>query len=155
MKIEITLPKNRLTLGKIRLIDGVATLHEGPALGLADGLAAAKSGNPDRAPLKPYGDTPTGKYNGWWQPLPLTPENRGTYGDYPILTLQPVSGDALKTRGIRTGIAIHSGRLNPAYTQWATLRPTHGCVRISPATHKALYEALGKLGSVEVNIIEV
>lgn len=31
----------------------------------------------------------------------------------------------------RDGILIHGGDLNPTFTSWDGLRPTHGCVRIA------------------------
>lgn len=161
MTIEVTLPRNRLQLGKIRLLDGQLIAHEGPALGLADGGMAAKVGNPDRSPLKRNGDTPTGEYSGFWLANPLGgpegPELRRKYGDFPILLLTPTGGQALLVRGVRSGLAIHSGALNvsAAYAKWAQMRPTNGCVRVQAETHKVLYEATRNRGPVKVIVQEI
>lgn len=139
MHILIRLPKNRQWPGTLQLIgdDGVELLR-GNALGRADQAAAVKSGNPSRNPLKAFGDTPAGQYLGALLAGCLQPER--SYGSFPPISLSPVSGQALQAKlNGRRGLLIHSGDLG----QQGGLRPTHGCVRIHPATHQALVEALG------------
>lgn len=161
MTIEVTLPRNRLELGKLRLLDGQIISHEGPALGLADGGMATQAGNPQRDPMKRNGDTPTGEYSGIWLANNLGgPDGaklKRTYGDYPILLLTPTGGQALLTRGVRTGLAIHSGALNPspAYSKWQQMRPTNGCVRILDATHKFIFDQTRNRGPVKVTVSEI
>lgn len=161
MTIEVTLPKDRLKLGKIRLLDGVAILHEGQALGLADRGAAIAAGNPTRSPLKRNGDTPTGEYSGIWLSNnlggPDGAELLRKYGAYPILLLSPTAGQALLTRGVRSGLAIHSGALNPnpAYAKWAQMRPTNGCIRVQAETHRIIFEATRSRGPVKVTVSEI
>ena len=161
MTITVTLPKDRLKLGTIRLLEGVTILHEGPALGLADGGMAAAVGNPERSPLKRNGDTPTGEYSGIWLSNnlggPDGAELLRKYGAYPILLLSPTAGQALLTRGVRSGLAIHSGALNPspAYAKWAQMRPTNGCIRVLAETHRIIFDQTRNRGPVKVTVSEI
>ena len=148
MRIVIQLPKSRIRPGTICLLgdDGVELLH-GDALGLADAMAAAKAGNPSRNPLRSYGDTPVGQYLGALLAGCLQPAR--SYGLCPPISLKPVSGQALQAKlNGRRGLLIHSGDLGLQ----GGLRPTHGCVRIHPATHQALVDTLGAMKRSAVNV---
>jgi hypothetical protein len=152
MRIVIRLPMSRLRSGTLHLIgdDGVELLC-GDALGRADNMAAAKAGNPSRNPLKSYGDTPVGQYLGALLAGCLQPAR--SYGTFPPISLNPMSGQALQAKlNGRRGLLLHSGDLGLQ----GGLRPTHGCVRIHPATHQALVEALSanKQSAVPVLIEE-
>lgn len=152
MRIAIRLPKNRVMAGTLQLVgDDGAEILRGDALGRSDALAAVKAGNPSRNPLKSYGDTPVGQYLGALMAGCLQPAR--SYGLCPPISLSPVSGQALQAKlNGRRGLLIHSGDLGLQ----GGLRPTHGCVRIHPATHQALVDALGarKRSAVTVSIEE-
>lgn len=152
MRIVIRLPKNRLRPGTLQLFgdDGLEVLR-GSALGLADRDDAREMGNPSGNPLRVYGDTPSGQYLGAVLATCLRPQR--SYGAFPPISLNPMSGQALQAKlNGRRSLLIHSGDLGLQ----GTLRPTHGCVRIHPATHQALVEALGarRRSAVPVSIEE-
>lgn len=136
LTIEIVLPKDRSKYGGLT-VSAVATFR---CLGKADNAAAKRQGNPQRDPLKQYGDTPTGVYIGT---LGVTYKGR-TYGEFPVIMLSPVSGDALRAqdKGGRSGLWIHGG--DPRNGE---LRPTHGCVRVDDSTQKILVELLKASGN--------
>lgn len=140
LEIRVTLPRDRTKLGELSVYgaDGLVILGPGvPALGCSDEEFATLNGNPTRNPLKRGGDTPYGSYSvkvDRFTP-PVSETNFHSYGAYGVLQLTPVSGDALMAAGNgRSGICLHGGVPNPAYTQWQGMRPTHGCVRAFDAT---------------------
>ncbi len=130
--ITATLHKDRYRLGNLTVADpkqmgGVVALS--PCLGIADNSQAIAHHNPTRNPLLPFGDTPTGVY--WGTVIP--PGDVDGYGVHPRIFLTPVSGDGLiaeRPPNNRSGLLIHGGKLNPAYTWWDGLRPTYGCLRL-------------------------
>jgi lipoprotein-anchoring transpeptidase ErfK/SrfK len=131
MRVEVTLAKNRMQVGKLQAYDDAGQPVLGPVncLGRADAGDAKLHGNPERNSLRPFGDTPTGYYN-----VVRMVSHHGsesdihTYGTYPALLLDPVSGDALKAKqNSRSGLMIHGG----APSMSGKLRPTHGCIRLS------------------------
>ena len=134
-RILAFLPKQRATPGLMHLFDhdGVL-LHTCPCLGKADNDRALNEGNPDRDPILPYGDTPSGDFKpckverfdpphariGWsWIPL---------YG---------ASGDAMRAMIGRTGLGIHAGKGDDR------LVPTYGCVRIRDRDMMILAREIG------------
>lgn len=135
LRIEIRLPANRSLPGWLRVLDvqGVL-LYARPCLGKADNLAAAKADNPNRDPMRPFGDTPLGQWRGRISAKPMA--DTRTYGIHRVIMLEPAGGDAIKAhRNGRRGIWIHGGAL-----RIGSLRPTHGCVRISDDSMKAILE---------------
>lgn len=149
MKINIRLFRDRAKYGILTAWRG--DLMTGPVrcLGKADNLAAKRKGNPDRNPLKQYGDTPTGTYTGTLGTAHLP---ASTYGPHPVIMLTPKSGDALKAHmeGGRRGLWIHGGDARNG-----ELRPTFGCIRVDNATQKTLTNALTEVGGeCEVVITE-
>ena len=157
MQIIITLHRNRSLPGELFLIDGETRLLVCRCLGKADSLSAAEAGNPTRDPFRRYGDTPTGKYQGSVDP-PRVPAQGSelakwlrSYGQWPTIRLEPVSGDALtaKNNG-RRGLLIHGGDPNNV----GNLRPTNGCIRVDNVSQLSLVEALRKVTSFQVEITE-
>jgi hypothetical protein len=150
MKIEVSLKANRSLPGLLRLVgDDGKVLVQGLCLGKADGVASAKAGNPIRDPARPVGDTPTGEYTGrllGWVPPPAR-----SYGTVEPIVLDPTAGQALdaKQNG-RKGLWIHGGDL----TTGGFLRPTYGCIRLTPATHAAVVQAM-KAAGVKQLAVEV
>lgn len=138
MRVEVTLPKDRSVPGKLRAFDDADQLVLGPVncLGRADSGDAKLHGNPERDSLHLFGDTPTGKY----RIAQLMSHQRSesdihTYGTYPAVLLDPLSGDALKAKqNGRSGLMIHGG----APSASGKLRPTHGCIRIAEADERDL-----------------
>jgi len=137
LSISVNLYKDRYRLGVLSIflppnipvpqIPGPITTC--PCLGISDNSQAIAHHNPARNPLLPYGDTPTGVYKG----TVIPPGDLDGYGQWRRIFLTPVSGDGVKAEqapGLRAGLLIHGGALNPAYTWWDGLRPTYGCVRV-------------------------
>ena len=152
MRIQVVLHENRVQLGTLTALDDDGSLLFGPVvcLGKADNADAAQHDNPERDPTLAFGDTPTGEY----AVVELVAHPKGettlhTYGPFPSLLLDPQSGDALtaKQNG-REGLMIHGG----APSVNGGLRPTHGCIRVSDASQKAL---VGLVGSVELDSVVV
>lgn len=140
MTIQIQLPINRQFLGRITFGGWWAE-----CLGQADLMAAIQHGNPQRNPLKGYGDTPLGRYRATLGPAhSSTPADLRSYGPHRVILLQPLDGDALTAaKNGRDGIWIHGGAPAP---DGIGLRPTHGCVRLSDRNQGelvALLEAAG------------
>lgn len=142
MKIRIEVPADRRKLGWLTIVGtpfGCACYLK------ADNAAAAKSGNPTRDPTRRNGDTPLGTYRAVvgkayaWSPR--------TYGPYRVVRLEPTGGDALtaKQNG-RSGLLIHGGDLA---SDGRSLRPTHGCVRVSNYHQAALLVYLDASGEAE------
>lgn len=141
VRIDIALHHDRMKLGSVKVsVDRDPSVNEdwvpiaGPydCLGISDRGAAVTHNNPTSSPLLPFGNTPTGTYRVYV--LTVQKDTDG-YGVNPVLWLKPTGGDAMKaeTDGKRSGLLIHGGKVNPAYTQWHGLRPTYGCVRMHDA----------------------
>ena len=118
-----------------------------PCLGQSDKLAATKHGNPDRDPLKPYGNTPTGIYNGT---VTVAGANTRSYGPNKRILLTPVSGDALLAK-TRWGLMIHGGDTKPN----GDLRVTHGCIRVSNESMEVLIDLAESNAPITVSVIEL
>lgn len=135
MKIEVKLPTDRTHLGNLLLLndDGDIVLGPVPCLANSDSEYAQINGNPTRDPLKRGGDTPLGQWTATWEKFTgsVGESVEHSYGPHGKVHLHATGGDALTAQNNgRTGICIHSGPLNPAYTATLGLRPTHGCIRI-------------------------
>ncbi len=141
MRIEIRIPANRNLRGVLRLIDerGV-TVFTCPALAKADNARARREGNPSRDPLKRFGDTPLGTWEGRIGPRFSKPEDVRTYGVHRVITLRATGGDALVAakKGKRSGIWLHGG----APGIGGILRPTFGCVRVADDHMGAILEII-------------
>jgi len=136
MQILIQLPTNRQSYGRLAYGDFWAECY-----GQADLMAAIQHGNPQRDPLKPYGDTPLGRYRAVLGTV--TPPLR-SYGPHRVIELQPIDGDALKAAHAgRDGLWIHGGAPAP---DGIGLRPTHGCVRLSDRNQGELVSLLEAAG---------
>ncbi len=142
--ITVTIHKDRAALGV--LICGTFTAD---CLALSDNQAAVDAGNPTHDPLKPMGDLPTGTYR-------CQIVNAGdpvhSYGPHRRLLLTGINGDALTAMAVRSGLMVHGGDLNPAYTWWGGLRPTHGCLRLKDEDMAALLGLLS--GEIEMTVTE-
>lgn len=143
LRIQIRLPEDRKKAGNLSLfVDG--QLMAGPfnAVGKADGNTATARGNPERARLLQFGDTPLGGYavGALLATGPETPYGERSYGPNGAVRLVPTSGEALEASQIggRSGLLIHGGDLNAK----GLLRPTNGCVRISNTDMQELMVAI-------------
>jgi hypothetical protein len=146
MKLIASLRTDRTLLGQISAFDdeGVSTAGPFPCLALSDEAYATAHGNPERDPLKTGGNTPTGTYRVSLGRVPVAEHTLHSYGEewpagsgsIPVIELVALSGAALASG--RSGLWVHSGVLNPAYTQWGGLRPTFGCLRTHEADKRAL-----------------
>ena len=128
MTLRAILSRNRNLVGKLIAFDDgtVLKIFECPVLGKADNARAKREGNPTRDPLLRFGDTPTGIWLCRKQG-PVSPAS--TYGAHPVITMSPVSGDALRA-STRSGIWLHGGA--PGRNEATKLlRPTFGCLRVS------------------------
>lgn len=151
--IKVTLPRGRQFPGSLRLtttsVGGANTeltlFGPIPVLGRADSADAARHGNPDRNPLKPYGDTPTGTFA---CTVVGAGDSLRSYGPHGRILLRAVGGAALLAAGDglaittddghRAGLMIHGG----APGNGGGLRPTHGCLRLSNENMAALLAVL-------------
>lgn len=145
MTINISLHKDRTSLGTLTCGSLMA-----PCLALSDNTAAVAAGNPQHDPLKTDGDLPTGTYACQVIAAGL-PQH--SYGPHGRLLLTGLTGDALAVVGVRFGLMVHGGDLNPAYTWWQGLRPTHGCLRLKDEDMAALLALLS--GEVTMVVGEI
>jgi hypothetical protein len=151
MLITVTLPRDRTQLGTLIVKDkfnnSVLSTY---CLGLSDEAFAASFNNVDKNPLKLGGNTPYGSYKCVIELFKNpTEQDIHSYGPNGLIHLNALSGDAIiacsplnKNTGLggRSGICLHGGVLNGAYTQWKFLRPTHGCIRILDTALLTIFE---------------
>ena len=149
MKIEIKLDRDRRKPGTLMIADVIAV----PCLGKADNAAAAKVGNPSRSPIERNGDTPRGSYMAQvGSTYAATAAQRRSYGPHPVIRLTPQAGECLTAHKLgRRGLLIHGG--DPA-ADGVSLRPTHGCIRLSNKHQGALVEVLKMSGEL-VHLVEI
>ena len=156
MRVEITLPKDRSTVGKLQAFDDAGQSALGPVncLGRADSTDAKLHGNPQRDSLRSFGDTPTGGYRiAQLVSHQHSESDVHTYGTYPAVLLDPTAGDALKAKqNGRFGLMIHGG----APSASGKLRPTHGCVRLAENDQRDLVSIVVRslLASSTVTVTE-
>lgn len=145
--LRARLPHNRRQAGTLELLDQSGqVLHRCPCLGLADQLAAAGAGNPQRDPTRQYGDTPAGRYR---VTLGRVLEPARSYGPGRVLVLDPLDGQARQAAANgRSGLLIHGGDPSPA----GGLRPTHGCLRVSNHDQARLAELLEGAGAITLEL---
>ena len=146
-RLEVYLPQPRDLSGHCHLIGPTgAVKFTAPILGKADNQAAIDAGNPERDPLKPYGDTPAGEY----LPARFTdvtqPDKWPRLGKRRIVLIGATGAAAMATAaaipqhvevagagcGGRTGLALHAGRDEDQRTQRGQLVATQGCLRMLP-----------------------
>lgn len=151
MNILIRLPRDRTMLGTIQLmtVDGSIILGPVDCLGKSDNEFAEEQDNPTRDPTRRGGDLPYGTYSckAVLFGADVTEQEVHSYGPHGFIRLTPTAGDALiaAAEGKRSGLLIHGGALNPKYVQWHTLKPTHGCARVTNETIKAMLDAVGQV----------
>ena len=126
--IRVKLSANRWSPGTLSLYD-----KNGSVVFSARCLGRSEYNTPMNVT---YGNTPTGVYQGH---LGLIRSSAYSYGPYQTVDLVGVSGIA-KSSG-RSGILIHSGTPGPG----GSLRPSHGCVRLSNRNEKRLVESITTL----------
>lgn len=153
--IKVSLLRDRTKLGTVLAMDEDGQILAGPfpCLAISDNAAAVSAGNPRHDPLKTDGDLPTGTYR-CVIIAPGLPTH--SYGPGKRIMLTGIAGDALTVskpdavsgKPIRSGLLDHGGDLNPAYTWWQGLRPTHGCLRLKNEDMAVLVAAVE--GSVEI-----
>jgi len=158
MKLTVFLHKDRTNPGVIILTDGANIAWRAPCYGKSDNTRAKEAGNPERNPLRPFGDIPAGEWKG--RIVPASGPGR-VYGPHKRILLTAVSGDALiamspKNKdgdGDRYNILIHGGALNAA--GW--FRPTYGCLRLTDDDEKELISWLetAGIGELPIQIIEL
>ena len=157
LTFNISLPKNRLLPGTLMAVSNEGEVLLDPpraCLGLADSAAAVQHGNKDRDPLRPFGDTPLGRYRVTVIPAA---QNTHSYGICRRLLLTPFQGPCVEAESNgRRGLEIHEGDENPNYVSWKFLRPTDGCVRVQRETMQASLARIDKHQPAEIwtNITE-
>lgn len=141
--LVVKLPCNRDYCGELSLISADGGILAGPfkVAGRANTSAAVQAGNPERSPLLPYGDTPTGQY----RLVRILKSGAGTsyhariYGGHGILVLSGASGDAaLAEASGRFHLFIQGG---PLYKD-GRLCSTNGALRMRNADLAALLALL-------------
>ena len=144
-RILITIPRDRTRTGVLRFFsDDMGVRFECACLGKADNTEARKHGNASRDPKRPFGDSPVGTYRVLAiRSAGTSPSDVRSYGPHNVISIEGTSGDALaaKVNG-RTGLLIHGGALSAT----KTLRPTHGCLRLSDADMASLHGAIAAHG---------
>lgn len=135
MKLYSLLPPNRFEAGEFWVEDADGQRIYGPVRcrGEADNSAAAKAGNPDEDPARPYGDHPTGLYRVTdVVEIDQRTKQAATYGPF-FIRLNPVAGQAWEARlAGRSGFGAHGGKLH----EDGRLRETFGCLRLDDAAIK-------------------
>jgi len=135
-KLLVLLPKDRTLTGMLHSIqeDGQIAFSA-PCRGKADNGRAVKENNPERKPVLPYGDTPSGRYK-MTSPIPLQSNPR--LGRW-FIPMKGMTGDAAAAANYgRTGLGIHAGRGDDE------LIATYGCVRLRDSDMDKLAALLGK-----------
>jgi hypothetical protein len=148
-KLHVTLHKNRSLVG-IAVLTMATGSTSFACLGLSDKTAAEAHGNPERDPLKPFGNIPTGKYDAL---STVAGSPARSYGPNRRFLLKATAGQALEACSApdpRWGLMMHGGDPLPK----GGLRPTHGCIRFSDADMAKLIELVGA-DVLEVTVAEV
>jgi hypothetical protein len=143
MIIEVFLQRDR-SLPGVLIVRGSDETLAFRCLGKSDSLAAARSGNPKRDPLRQMGDLPTGSYSARL----IGPGNDlRSFGPGKRLELIAKGGAALAAN--RLGIEVHGGE--PAFD--GMLRSTHGCLRVDDSTMATLQRTIS--GPCDLVVTEV
>lgn len=134
-QICIRLPSNRDLEGEVHIQDEHGHVRSGPfpISGRAADPIAAANGNPERNPLLPFGDPPTGVYRigGLRETGAANGLRKDLYGRAGAIVLLPWSGDAALADAVgRFEILIHGGAPGDA----GALRMSVGHFRVSDAT---------------------
>ncbi len=140
MRLDVQLHTDRTKEGVATVIDEGQSPVRFRCLGKSDSTAALRNGNPERDPVKPFGDIPTGDYDAVQTvaALPATADNLRAYGPGVRFVLNGVAGAAaIAVRNGRFGILIHGGPVGAPMPTDA-LRPTHGCLRVDDASVEAI-----------------
>src|SRR6185437_7471773 len=143
--LDVLLRRNRNLNGVLRIeVDGTP-VREFMVLG------RGSRGGGDTQFLE-NGNTPTGEYDGNTF-LSTEGQSQRSYGRWGKMVLKPLSGNALIAQDLfhRRELRIHGGDLGTWYGTGShaksnQLRPTHGCLRLSNADMRQLYEALMDAG---------
>lgn len=122
--LRVCLPKNRDLMGHLRVeIDGFP-VDEFRVLGRG-------SRGPGETSMLSRGNTPTGSYQGD-QLVDTEDWPQSSYGPWGAVRLQPSSGDAILAEQFgRRGLLIHGGSPGTKGPWAGSLKPTHGCLRLS------------------------
>lgn len=84
------------------------------------------------------GNTPTGSYSAN-QIVETATFPQAAYGPWGAVRLQPLSGNALLAENLgRHGLLIHGGAPGTSGPWKGSLKPTHGCLRVSNDDMKKL-----------------
>jgi len=129
--LRVVLPKNRDNVGTLRVeVDG-RPLADFRVLGRG-------SRGPGDTSLRSKGNTPTGTYSAN-QIIETATFPQASYGPWGAVRLQPLSGDALLAEVLgRHGLLIHGGAPGTTGPWKGSLKPTHGCLRVSNDDMKKL-----------------
>ena len=145
MHIHINFPHGRLKPGSLALhgTPDIGPLLVCPCLGRADRGKARREGNPDRAPTRPWGHVPYGRY-----PLArvIWFERRMKVGEAALpLPLVGAVGQEVEQarRNGRYGLYIHAGR-------GSRLVPTYGCIRLAA---RDFYTMAHLIGDREISVM--
>ena len=151
--LVIRLPAVREWYGALYLRDQAGNVLEGPfdAIGRSADVLAERSGNLDRLPTLPFGDTPLGRYRIIRiEPAPTQPLQLGSFGPHGRIILGPLAGEAILAEAAgRFEIAIQGGRPGSD----GGLRPTDGGVRVEDVTIWTLLNALRHSIGLECGIL--
>jgi hypothetical protein len=141
-RIIARLPANRDICGTLSIEGPGGRRLAGPFFvgGRADDRLAIDGGNPERNPLLPFGDTPTGAY----RVADIVPTGRGTaypveeFGAAGMVVLEATGGDAvLADANGRFRLFIHGGA-----TLGGLLKPTEGSLRLANGDQRQLIRML-------------
>ncbi|AMA50570.1 L,D-transpeptidase family protein [Flavobacterium covae] len=133
--IDVIVPSDRRKEGLFIFFDNTGIIQKGYALAM---------GTKNNAILIPEGkgSTPTGLWSSWYEKVHI---GESSYGDYGLIKVSGISGDALKaTNKGRAGIAIHCGHTvgnsKKEYNDNGALMVTYGCVRVYNKDMKELVQ---------------
>ncbi|WP_281631991.1 L,D-transpeptidase family protein [Flavobacterium luteolum] len=136
--INVIVPKDRRTEGMFVFFDDTEIVQKGYALamGTVNNNFFERNGK---------GSTPTGL---WSSSYSKTHIGEASYGDYGLIHIDGMTGDAKKATapGKRDGIAIHSGHTTKVgINDNGPLMVTYGCIRVYNADMKELVENYNKV----------
>ena len=148
-RITVTLPADRRKPGTLTFTIGAWSQFTCVCLGKSDNAKAAEMGNPERDPLLPWGDLPTGEYF----PSVMVARPGRAFGLCERIHLLPIDGQAEHAAdfGGRYGLLIHGGE--PSASE--LLRPTYGCLRLFDHDMAVVLAMFNEAKPCTVHVVEV
>lgn len=147
LSIDVRVPEPRDRTAVVTLTDETGTIAKGVAVASVVPDLAARRGNPNSDPLRPFGHPPYGTY-ALLHFAASPPECATEYGSH-ILVFEPQSGAALEAESLgRLVLLAYAGPTG----RDGRPRRTQGGVRFTPAVLEAIVSRLAQDSEVELHL---